>query len=259
LQAPCLVRSCTWLLKKSVMPGATPKSSPRTSQATLGMKMSPNGTYPSCRFRKRPKNCSITTIRRKLTSCLQNPGKRKTVCSHRIDIWRCIIFVISGPQWGLDVVFTLLVEEHAKALVDALPEKQDEPAILLAFDECTQLDERGSQEKYRRYKYRLSSDRLTLVAFKRMLRACEDYNIWFALIDSDSRVADMQIPVNPHVPFGPLRSSPTPLPPWSYLPADIFVDPDDRPKTPKEALSLEHLRRYGRPVCIFAFPVYAQR
>jgi len=92
---------------------------------------------------------------------------------------------------------------------------------------------------------------ITLPAMQRVIKACEQYNFWFFMLDTMNGLSnvypDTKKKITPSYRLpGPLE----PLPPWLYMPFDVMVpSPENLPKTPLEALRLDRLRVYGRPVC----------
>jgi hypothetical protein len=94
-------------------------------------------------------------------------------------------------------------------------------------------------------------NRITLPAMQRVIKACEQFNFWFFMPVTMNGLSDVypdtykETTPSFRLP-GPLK----PLPSWLYVPFDVMVpSPENLPNTPLEALRLDHLRVYGRPVC----------
>jgi hypothetical protein len=111
--------------------------------------------------------------------------------------------------------------------------------FVLAFDGCSFLD-------------RAQSSGMTLTALQRIIKAqdlfqsqLDGFIFWFLFLDTNPRIMDF-FPKRNKESTGHLATL-RPLPPWLYFDFDLLV-PDVNPRTPYDALALQHLRRYGRPV-----------
>jgi hypothetical protein len=127
--------------------------------------------------------------------------------------------------------------------------------LLIAFDECSQLnakplpDERSWEPVFY----------MTLIALQRLIKAADEFKIpgvaiWFLLLDTNSRVYDLA-PWGRNVPSKRLTEGFRVLPPWHYVGFNQMVpkkmiDIVDKIKLPSDVLTIDHAKRYGRPVSI---------
>jgi hypothetical protein len=152
-----------------------------------------------------------------------------------------------------EMIFQQLVEEHIRALIDARPKaEQGDPDFLFVFDECTQLN-KNTLDDQNRPKTPENLIGISPIALQGMLKACENYNVWFTLMDTNSGIATAHLPTGPQAPSARLASGYMPLPPWPYLPFDVWRDSVSAPVTAGDAMTLQHLCQYGRPVSLTAF------
>lgn len=154
--------------------------------------------------------------------------------------------VPAGTASWVTKLFQILVITFAETL-DRDRRELGLSCFTFTFDECNQMNFD--------YKPRLNSNppdnRITLPAMQRVIKACEEFNFWFFMPDSVNGLSD----VYPDTAYKKttsswrLQGSLKPLPPWLYMPFDTMVpSPENLPNTPLEALRLDRLRVYGRPL-----------
>jgi len=78
---------------------------------------------------------------------------------------------------------------------------------------------------------------------------------WYLFLDTNSTIADF-FPSRDKVSSA-RQTELAALPPWSYVGFDLMVDPTATAQTPKEALSFNYLKAYGRPVCLTFSAVFS--
>ena len=117
--------------------------------------------------------------------------------------------------------------------------------FLFVFDECTQLNFNLRDDKPVG-----GLDRMSLLALQRMLKAGDRYNIWTFLLDTDSGIDHVQPVVGGVARSARLTRG---LPVFPYMEFDVMLKGVPHPKTPMDALRLEHLKMYGRPVSASCF------
>jgi len=85
---------------------------------------------------------------------------------------------------------------------------------------------------------------------QRVVKACEGFEFWFFMPDTRFGLQEAYSAQGENAALAwRHRDDFRPLPPWLKLPFDVFVPhPNSLPKTPFEALRLESLQVYGRPV-----------
>jgi len=158
----------------------------------------------------------------------------------------CLMKGLGTVKWVIKL-FQILVIKSAKAL-DEDRRELGLSCFTFTFDECNQMN----FDYKRRPNEKPPDNRITLPAMQRVIKACEQFNFWFFMLDTMNGLsdvypdtADKKTTSSCRLP-GPLK----PLPPWLSMPFDVMVpSPEKLPKTPLEALRLDHLRVYGRPVC----------
>jgi hypothetical protein len=151
-----------------------------------------------------------------------------------------------GTACWVTQLFHILVIKSAEVLDDDRREL-GLSCFTFTFDECNQMnfDHKPSPNK------KPPDNRIVLPAMQRVIKACEQFNFCFFMLDTMNGLSDMYADTNKKVTPSYLLPGPLePLPPWLYMPFDVMVpSPENLPKTPLDALRLDHLRVYGRPVC----------
>ncbi|KAG6862985.1 hypothetical protein C0991_009003 [Blastosporella zonata] len=132
-------------------------------------------------------------------------------------------------------IYKTLMKEPAQKVVELCG---DEPFII-AIDECVELDlGRISMEP---------QEAMSLPALHRMVKAGDKDNIWYIYMDTDSgvqpRTGDLASSFR-------LRDAFVPLPPFPYFGFDLMADSAQTP-SPQDALKLDYLKHFGRPVSVF--------
>jgi len=147
------------------------------------------------------------------------------------------------------MLYDIFINASAKKL------KQDQAALklscfILVFDEFTSLNfDLLSGDHQPRDE--LPLNRITLLAMQRIIKVCDRLDNWFLMLDTTSGLHDLYPAVNDVLrQTWLLEGKFRPLPPWLYLPINVMVPPQNKlPKMPLEALRLDRLQVYGRPVC----------
>lgn len=96
---------------------------------------------------------------------------------------------------------------------------------------------------------------MTLIALQRILKAADSFvgtfqpiTFWFLLLDTTSS-AHMLAPSGPQAASWRLTSTVVPLPPFVYLGFNQMARELEL-KTAGQAMDLEHLKQFGRPVSL---------
>jgi len=152
-----------------------------------------------------------------------------------------------GVSSRVGKLFSALVEQSAKDL-DEGRRALGLACFTFAFDESGLLN--FSLESYRNPRA-ARVERITLLAMQRIIKACEGFEFWFFMPDTRFGLHEVYHAEDKDTPLKWRNQDDfRPLPPWPNLPFNALVPhPDFLPKTPFEALCLNHLRVYGRPVC----------
>ncbi|KIK03428.1 hypothetical protein K443DRAFT_476833 [Laccaria amethystina LaAM-08-1] len=150
-----------------------------------------------------------------------------------------------GTAVWVTELFQILVINSAEAL-DHDRRELGLSCFTFTFDECNEMnfDYKSKLDK------KPPDNRITLPAMQRVIKACEQFNFWFFMPVTMNGLSDVypdtykETTPSFRLP-GPLK----PLPSWLYVPFDVMVpSPENLPNTPLEALRLDHLRVYGRPL-----------
>lgn len=88
-----------------------------------------------------------------------------------------------------------------------------------------------------------------------MLKAGDRYDIWTFLLDTNSGIDHVQPVVGGVARSACLADDLRGLPVFPYMEFDVMLKGVPHPKTPMDALRLEHLKMYGRPVSASCFLV----
>jgi hypothetical protein len=151
-----------------------------------------------------------------------------------------------GTEKWVAKLFNILVIKSADTLNDDR-RKLKLSCFPFTFDESSQMnfDYKPVPNK------KPPDNRITLLAMQRVIKACDQFHFWFPMLDTTNGLADVYPDANKETaPSFRLPGTLRPLPPWIYMPFDVMVPPpEELPKTPLEALRLDRLRVYGRPVC----------
>lgn len=124
---------------------------------------------------------------------------------------------------------------------------------MIGLDECTQLDALGYDHTD------MASQRsMSLIALERMILTLDGFDegissrCWFLLLDTDSHAPVLHPPPGPTVPSLRLARDRQPLTIWPYFDLDLMVEAEFTRKkpTPGDALYVDHLKCYGRPVML---------
>ncbi|KAJ7508559.1 hypothetical protein B0H11DRAFT_33563 [Mycena galericulata] len=176
----------------------------------------------------------------------------KRVCSAASDVLRqgqLPKMPASISVWYRQL-YKFYVEEHAEELARSLGRRsQYEGAdFLLVIDECAYLDKEGAQSMKNKNKEVLSF----LGGIRRIFKAADDdegasSTFWLILLDTHGQTHTVY-PVNKVRPSAArlMEHTYVPLSPWIDLGFDV-CRPLQLPSTPAEALSLDWLKRFGRP------------
>ncbi|KAG6849106.1 hypothetical protein H0H93_011282 [Arthromyces matolae] len=139
-------------------------------------------------------------------------------------------------------VYDTLVKDHAQRIMEHLEKTQasEEKSFILSFDECAELN-LTTPHWY-------PQDKMTLLALRRLLKAGEDHNIWYVLLDTTSEIEHI-IPVTGELAASfRRRTGLSPLPPYMYIYSNVMLDRlEETPATPKRTLRLDFLQHFGRP------------
>ncbi|EDR07710.1 uncharacterized protein LACBIDRAFT_294481 [Laccaria bicolor S238N-H82] len=152
-----------------------------------------------------------------------------------------------GTATWVTKLFHILVTKSAETL-DNDRRELELSCFTFTLDECNQMnfDHKPHPNK------KDPDNRITLPAMQRVIKASEQFNFWFFMLDTINGLSDVypdtpakKVTSSFRLQSGPLK----PLPPWIHMPLDVMVpSPENLPKTPLEALLLDHLRVYGRPL-----------
>ncbi|KAJ7198778.1 hypothetical protein GGX14DRAFT_665013, partial [Mycena pura] len=152
----------------------------------------------------------------------------------------------TSAAWCEDL-FRHYVEEPADVLGLKLQGRTRHPGadFLLVIDECAHLEKLGAQEKTPG-----NADWASfLTGFRRIVKAGDQIGassrFWFILIDTHWATS---YPISPKRAASacPIDGSRVALPPWVDLGFDVYK-PNQPPTTPREGLSLDWLKKFGRP------------
>ncbi|KAJ8516233.1 hypothetical protein ONZ45_g6444 [Pleurotus djamor] len=142
-------------------------------------------------------------------------------------------------------IFHRVVKPQLKRLCSVTQSLLPGTKIFIALDECAQLNAWGIPEPVSHPSE--AASHITLIAMQRIMKACEDIpDCWFLLLNTHASVSDLHPPKSMSALLR-LRTLLDPLPPWPYFDFDIMIDPDQQ-VSPQDALSLTHLKCYGRPL-----------
>jgi len=139
-------------------------------------------------------------------------------------------------------LYSILVDEFAKEL------DEDRRALglsyfTLTFDEPSFLNfdlESGRNSSGN------PVNRISLLAMQRIIKACDGLDFWFFMPDTTCELHGEFLDKGD---MWNCQGTSMPLPPWPYLPFNVMVPPPEcLPNTPLEALRLDRLQVYGRPV-----------
>lgn len=119
--------------------------------------------------------------------------------------------------------------------------------FIAGFDECRLLNKPTSSLNTPR------SD-MSLIALHRVIQAAgqktiPDFSFWFTFLDTSSSISLLVPRKGVQAPSIRLGGYLEPLPAFPFLGYDQMA-PKEPSKTPQEALQVERLRRYGRPVSL---------
>jgi hypothetical protein len=122
--------------------------------------------------------------------------------------------------------------------------------FVLAFDECSQLGINKPMSNLRE-----SIMGMSLIALMRIIKASDKFNfegvtIWYLILDTNSSIFEM-FPQSLNAPSTRLTKELELLPPWSFLGFNQMVEAHHTAniQKPTDVLSVEFLKKYGRPVC----------
>ncbi|KAJ8516239.1 hypothetical protein ONZ45_g6443 [Pleurotus djamor] len=140
-----------------------------------------------------------------------------------------------------DCIFEAVMKPHLDRLC-RLARSLYDGRIFIAFEGLSELDAWGVATGWSPYEPR---NHITMFAFKQMIRSCQAYSsCWFLILGRHVDQSTL-LPVRNHHP----PSTESSLPPWPYLDYDLMVREAFRTAvSPREALSLGHLKYYGRPL-----------
>ncbi|KAG6839356.1 hypothetical protein C0991_003372, partial [Blastosporella zonata] len=136
-------------------------------------------------------------------------------------------------------IYTTLMKEPAKKLVELC----GNAPFIIAIDECVELNlGRISMEP---------QEDISLPALHRMVKACDEYNIWYIFMDTNSGVQYVLPRTGELASSFRLVKAFSPLPAFPYFAFDVMADKAQKPSTPHGALDLAYLKHFGRPVSVF--------
>lgn len=151
--------------------------------------------------------------------------------------------IANSAEWH-NALYELFCHPFVQSLKKSLGSSKR--TILIAFDECTNLD--ASAPVPRAY---ASKEEMSLIALQRIMKAfdaAKDIDLWFLLLDTNSSAVDLA-PSKKLATSHRLRGGLSFLTPWVFLDFHQHVrkSPPDI-KTAGDALKFTHLKKYGRPV-----------
>ncbi|KAJ8507237.1 hypothetical protein ONZ45_g10369 [Pleurotus djamor] len=137
-----------------------------------------------------------------------------------------------------DSIFQAVVKPHLERLCQLTRSLLPDGRIFIAFEGLSELVTWGCSSDE-------PSNRITMFAFKRIYATCLNYSpCWFLIL---GRHVDCSALLPPRNPEQSILNSP--LPPWPYFDYDLMVQEAFKQEvSPREALSLGHLKYYGRPL-----------
>lgn len=148
----------------------------------------------------------------------------------------------TSPDWHKDL-FEKLCVDGFKALNNKLVALERDH-FFLALDECAALGPPAKSQDTE------ASSRISLIAMQRILKAADTLDtkvqFWFLLLDTNSK-AYLLAPSGPRASSSRLVGKLATLPPFVYLGFNQMAH-GTTIKTARQALSVEHLQRFGRPV-----------
>lgn len=119
--------------------------------------------------------------------------------------------------------------------------------LIISFDECRLLNSRLSGSPRERWDREMS-----LTALQRVIKAADQhepdsFKYWFTFIDTNPSAFLLVPPRGNDAPSTRLAQTLDPLPPWPFLGFDQMA-PEKLSTKPIDALALQHLKAFGRPV-----------
>ena len=148
-------------------------------------------------------------------------------------------------------LYITLCKDHTNKLSEIIT-NAGYARFVIAFDECSLLNF-PTTSKYPTggAPSRRPSCDMSLIALRRIIKAGGyfDEHIWYLLLDTTPSIFDLA-PSGPQSPSDRLTNDLTPLPVWPYLGFNQMVPAghSEGIKTAAQALTMEHLKVYGRPV-----------
>ena len=142
-------------------------------------------------------------------------------------------------------LYHILYQPHTSRLSEIIS-RAGFNRFVIAFDECSKLNFRNN--------WRRSSD-MSLIALQRIIKAGDYFeahgvSIWYLLLDTNPSIFGPMAPPVPPSPSDRLTRDLIPLPVWPYLEFNQMVPAmySEGIRTTAQALSISHLKAYGRPV-----------
>jgi hypothetical protein len=164
-------------------------------------------------------------------------------------------------------IYKQVCHTSALALGQAL-DRLGHKYFVLGFDECRHLQSQKPVEIpldiHPHYDAAASPYFwMSLAAVQRLIKAADEHpitaraSLWCTFLDTSSSVFLLVPRRGPDLPSARLQTL-DPLPPYHYLPFDV-MKPNTLLSNPGEAMELEKLKLYGRPVGFWSSTSIAQR
>ena len=157
----------------------------------------------------------------------------------------------SSSDWHIKL-FELLTRPYFDTLSTVMKERSIK-SFMLAFDEHSQLDVNQTPPELGQPPIWYPVWGKSLIALRRIIKAYDwfvsDVPFWFLILDTNLSPIDIVAP-RKDTSSSRFVESYIPLPPWSFFGFNQMVEKNlsARIKLPADVLTMEHLKRYGRPV-----------
>jgi len=157
----------------------------------------------------------------------------------------------SNSEWHIKL-FRLLTQPYFDTLSIVMKERCIK-YFVLAFDEHSQLNFNQTPLESGQPPARYPLWGKSLIALRRIIKAYDgfvsDVPFWFLILDTNLSPIDI-VPPRKDASSNRFVKSYIPLPPWSSFGFNQMVEMDlsARIKLPTDVLTMQHLKRYGRPV-----------
>jgi hypothetical protein len=157
----------------------------------------------------------------------------------------------SAADWHSQL-FECFCSKYMEELAMILKKRQSK-YFVFAFDECSQLGllHKPPSDKQPSWHPQWG---VSLVELERIIKAGDRFNphniiFWFLFLDTSPSLFTL-LPHVPNTPSFRLTKNPVPLPPWVYLGFNQMVGANHSEgiQKPIDALGMDHLKAYGRPV-----------